>query len=905
MKIRRKTPCVHPMRSHAGWIMATTAMLHFCSYAPTLAWEKKSNGSKDTDRTRLRAGDTSGKSAKKGDRLEAQKVLQVKRSSMRKNLLARLDADPRRAIEFDIPPQPLGKALEKFGEQAGVQLAYTTAEIEGLHAAPVSGTYTPEKALHLLLIGTGINFNVTGDRTFTLKKSGPPSTLPNLKEAEQIAGAQQEPAPPASTLAGREEIRKPVKVPEIIVKDVVEREELEGYKADASTVSTRSKLPLNETPTSIGVVTREVIQDTLSLSQNEAFEHVSGMSRGNLAYGRGEAFNIRGFAIPAGSFTGLRSNGLPTNSQFALDPALIDRYEIIKGPASIVGGASSPGGLVNRITKRPLFDNFASAQFQAGSYSFYRGVADANGVLPQNENLSGRLIFVVEEGGNFVDNVDVRQYTVGPSLGIDLFDGAGSLLLTGHYQRFEGSTYIGFPLLEGGKVPDIPRARNFGGGTDNGADMTYKGQNYELHYTHEFINNLNLSVKGGYSKSDQTDKVIYGYNYGSPIPSSGNSSIYAGLRDFELETFAGEIFVSKEFEAIGQKHEVLLGSDHRNQLNDFLLGYAYLGTDNIFNPANNFQAPADDVLRATPVQDFEVDTIQTGIFGQLVTRPLPRLTLVGAFRHDWADVTNKNLLNNVDIEKTFKEWTGRVGATYEVFPGIRVYAGYAQSFQVNSFSVTVNSELLPPEKGENYEVGAKMSLLDGRVRMTTALFRSYRQNVSTVDPNNPNFFIAVGEQRHQGIEFDIAGQVWPGLDLIGSFTWLDAEITEDNNAANIGSTPTQIPRSYVGRIFATYELQSGPLQGLGVGGGVYFQSGFELELPNRFRTDSYERVDAVLFYHPPQKAYELAINVRNLFDATYIENPGTLIAFNQFGAPLSVFGTLRVNFSPGMDYSLW
>ncbi|MDR4496074.1 MAG: TonB-dependent receptor [Nitrospirales bacterium] len=95
------------------------------------------------------------------------------------------------------------------------------------------------------------------------------------------------------------------------------------------------------------------------------------------------------------------------------------------------------------------------------------------------------------------------------------------------------------------------------------------------------------------------------------------------------------------------------------------------------------------------------------------------------------------------------------------------------------------------------------------------------------------------------------------------------------------------------------------LQGLGFGGGVFFQSGYELQLPNGFETDAYERVDAVVFYRPPKKAYDFAINVRNLLDATYIESPGTVSAYNSFGAPVSVFGTLRVSFSPDLDWKFW
>ena len=667
---------------------------------------------------------------------------------------------------------------------------------------------------------------------------------------------------------------------------------VDGYKADETTGVTRTALPITETPSSIGVVTRDIIKDTFSLRQQDAFEHVSGVSRSNTRILRDEGFNIRGFQI--GGFSGMRQNGLPIEGNFSPEVALVERYEIIKGPASIVGGASSPGGFVNRITKRPENRNFATSQFQAGSFGLYRGVADANGVLPENNNVRGRLIFAVEEGGNYVDEVDVRQYTVAPSLQMDLFNGAGTLFLTGHYQKFDGSSTPGFPILPTGKAPDIPRTRNFGGGSATGAETTFEGQNIEAHYVHEFINNLTLTMRGKYSHSDSLDKNIYGWGLYQD-GDSYYSYMYGSLRLNDNETYAGEVFLSKEFEVLGQNHEVLLGVDHRDMRQDFRVGYQYIGTDNIFDPAHELHLPAIEELQAeAATRPYHLYLKQTGLFGQVVARPVPRLTLVGAFRQDWAYNRDRNPGSDADpTAATHSALTGRVGATYELVPGVYAYGGISQSFQVNFSALTMDGSGLPPETGDNYEVGAKLELVDGRLLITTALFRSFRQNVATTDPDNPNFSIAVGEQRHQGVEFDINGQPWPGLNLTGNVSYIDSKVTKDNRLP-VGTPPGRAPRGYLGKVFATYELQTGVLQGFGIGGGAFFHSGYELFRGNK--TDPWERVDAIVFYRPPQKAYDFTINVRNLLDATYLENPGQLSGYNSFGAPATVVGTLRVTF---------
>ncbi|MDR4496073.1 MAG: TonB-dependent receptor [Nitrospirales bacterium] len=604
MKIRRKKPRVSSQISNVGWLMATTAMFHFCSYVPAWAVEAKSKEKDVTEPDPFGKGmapsqDVSRDRGQLAQSREKWRALHAmldspQQQATKQKMVARLGDDAQQTVNFDIPPQFLASALKLFSEQADLQFAYTTEELEGVQASGVSGAHTPEAALRLLLDGTGMSYRVTGDSTITVEKVGGSSNALMqgglLSQSSSGSGGVSEARVP--TEAKEKVGQKPIRVPEVVVKDVVERDE--GYKADMATGSTRTALPIDETPSSIGVVTQDIIRDTLSLRQNDALENVSGVSRNNTRLGRGEGFNIRGFEVGSfdGSFNALRSNGLPIDSAFALDSALIDRYEIIKGPASIVGGASSPGGVVNRITKKPQNTNFATSQFQAGSYNLYRGVVDANGVLPQNPDVRGRIIFAVEDGGNFVDQVDVRQYTVAPSLEMSLFGGAGTLLFTGHYQHFNGSSYVGFPLLDNGKVPDIPRTRNIGGGTDNGASLTYEGQNYELHYNHEFVNNLKLSMKGKYSRSDVSDKILYSYVYGGGgLPLNGDTYIYSGLRKNEFETYAGEAFLSKEFEALGQQHEVLLGVDHRDMTLRFFAGLYISGADNIFNPPTTFKRP--------------------------------------------------------------------------------------------------------------------------------------------------------------------------------------------------------------------------------------------------------------------------------------------------------------------------
>lgn len=289
---------------------------------------------------------------------------------------------------FEIPAGELQAALTIFSRQTEMQLLYVSELVSGVQTKGIQGDYTVDEALRVLLAGTGLEHRFTDSKTVVVQRA---------ERAKEMV-----PPPPAPV--GLEQ-SKPIRVPEILVKDVREKPSwttpTDGYKADHASTVTRSTMSIAETPTSIGVVTRDLIKDTFSRTQGDAFEAVSGVTRNQVNGARSESFNIRGFSgcDPAGDFFGMKSNGLPADCLFAPDWGIVERYEIVKGPASIVGGASNPGGIVNRITKTPQRSNFANVEANFGSYDFYRGLVDANGVLPKYDNIRGRLVVAVEEGG--------------------------------------------------------------------------------------------------------------------------------------------------------------------------------------------------------------------------------------------------------------------------------------------------------------------------------------------------------------------------------------------------------------------------------------------------------------------------------------------------------------------------
>jgi iron complex outermembrane receptor protein len=229
----------------------------------------------------------------------------------------------------------------------------------------------------------------------------------------------------------------------------------------------------------------------------------------------------------------------------------------------------------------------------------------------------------------------------------------------------------------------------------------------------------------------------------------------------------------------------------------------------------------------------------------------------------------------------------RVGLIYRPFKPLTFYASYATSFVPQTANV-LNATNPAPETGEQVEVGTRLDILP-TLTLSMAAFRIVRDNVAANDPVNTGFSVITGQQRSQGFEADIAGEILPGWMIIGGVGFLDARISRDTTFA-VGNRLIGVP-NFSGSVWSTYEVREGWLRGLGVGAGVTYVGGRFGDLNNSYSVGSYARVDAAVWYDFDER-WRLSVNLRNLTDARYIEQPT-----NQFnntpGAPFSVLAAIR------------
>ncbi|MEH2277489.1 MAG: TonB-dependent siderophore receptor [Nostoc sp.] len=262
-------------------------------------------------------------------------------------------------------------------------------------------------------------------------------------------------------------------------------------------------------------------------------------------------------------------------------------------------------------------------------------------------------------------------------------------------------------------------------------------------------------------------------------------------------------------------------------------------------------------------------------------------------RFDIAAASQKDRINGVSLDQENSAFSPRVGVVYQPIAPISLYASYSRSFQpARASSRNGDSKPFEPTIGEQFEVGVKSEFLDGRLAATLAAYQLTKQNIVVTDPNNPRFSLQVGEQRSRGIEFDVAGQILPGWNIIASYTYIDPEITEDTRPAYKGDQPISVPRNSAS-LWTTYEIQTGSWKGFGFGGGLFFVGDRQGDLPNTFTLPSYVRTDAVIYYR--RDNWRVGLNIKNLFDVNYFESSNS--RYGVFpGAPLTVLGTVSWQF---------
>ncbi|NEO26181.1 MAG: TonB-dependent siderophore receptor, partial [Kamptonema sp. SIO4C4] len=662
----------------------------------------------------------------------------------------------------------------------------------------------------------------------------------------------------------------------------------DDYQVDNVTTGTRTDTPILDVPQSIQAVPEQVIEDQQAFRLDEALRNISGIAQdGSSLRLFSDRVSIRGFDISRGLF----KNGARSSFGGFFVPqstSNIQQVEVLKGPASVLNGQAGPGGIINIVTKQPLSDPYYEASINLGSNDFlFRPTIDLSGPLNDSETVLYRLNASNHNQDTFVDRLEIDRSFVAPVLSVQLSEDT-TLTLEGEYLRDSRPGYSGLPAL-GTVFPnplgEIPISRFLGDDTPK-RERILGSMGY--HLEHDFNENWSIENRFQYAFADIDEKAIF---------SSGleldNRTLTRGAFGSEnhSEEYTLQTDVKGDFTTGLVQHEFLLGAELRRTTFDGALSSPTTDVPSIdlFNPTYGvdlaFELTRDSFDRTNTLGVYVQDLLS---FGEQF-----KVLLGGRFDlvEQISDV--KTDTSNDSFHQQDTKFSPRLGIVYQPTENVSLYGNFSRSFSPSFSARQRNADGTPfePTTGEQVEVGIKAEGLEGRVSATLAAFHITRQNIVVEDPDRPDFDIQIGERRSQGIELDIAGEVLPGLKLIANYAFTDAEITEDTEGFE-GNRPNSIPR-HSGSLWATYEVQSGGLQGLGFGAGLFMVGEREGDLDNSFQLPGYVRTDAAVFYR--QDNWKASLNVKNLFDVEYFEASSSNIYVFP-GQPLTVVGSISVTF---------
>jgi iron complex outermembrane receptor protein len=768
--------------------------------------------------------------------------------------LSLLAAIPSQAapVRIDIAAQPLAAALASLGEQAGIQIVYSQAAVAGLQSRSVAGQMEPEEALRRLLAGTTITYRITADRVTLLTQDDAASaTLPT------------------STISGQ-------------AYSAVSPDD--GYVAKRGAVGSKTDTPLIETPYSVSVVTREQLEAQQPKTVAQALRYTPGVNT-ELAGPQfvTDQLTIRGFQQGTGRM--LRDGTRTFLPNFlgwdAPEPYGLERIEVLRGASSVLYGASDPGGQINLVSKRPTTEPVHEIQLQAGNNNYNQGAFDVGGTLDEEGVWSYRLTALFREADAQVDHITNRRQYVAPAISFRP-DADTEFTLLAEYQKQTGN--FANPLPAAGTVFHDPRGSidvdTYVGDTAYDYmtnEKTSLGYVFEHHLNEVWT--LRQNVRYSDYRQASSELAIFG-------DAGTQFSRYYQNRKGDGDLFTMDNQVQANFFTGDLEHTLLTGVDYNYGKYDQDQALGFVGeTFDPFNPV--YGNPL--TLFPFPSTTYQQTLSQTGVYLQDQLKFDQWVLLLGG-RYDWAFDQNDGRSPQTQKDEKF---SGRAGLVYLFENGIAPYVSYSESF-LPVVGTTVDNSQLDPETSKQYEVGLKYEPPGSNSLYTVALFDLTRQNVTE---NLAGFSRQEGEVRSKGVEFEGKTEITKGLNLIGSYTWNDVEVTE-SDSGNKGNTPFRVPE-HMASLWADYLVQGGLLEGLRIGAGARYVGSTFGDSANTFKVDAYTVVDALVSYKLGKvdaalDGVEVSLNASNLFDKEYVA--GCFSDFGcQYGQQRTVYGTVAYN----------
>jgi len=674
----------------------------------------------------------------------------------------------------------------------------------------------------------------------------------------------------------------------------------DGYKVANAVSGTRFNTNLLDLPKAVDVVSSEFMKDIGALDMVDALQYVPGITADVNPGGDdifGGTFSVRGFS----SGTSYR-NGFP--SSFVVDPIMLDRVEIIKGPSSVFSGPIEPGGTRNYITRKPPAKQTTSLTTRYESFERYRADIVNGGPLNHSKSLSYRVAGVVENGRSYQDFADRERYVAAGTVLWKISPKAtwqndvqfvkNNITPSADIPYFNQSTAGGVTTywIE----PNVPRSFNRNGPHSKShlAQLSAISD-----FTYELSKTWSLRAGLMYTFQDLNRLLIGGSTrvFGTGANRYVQRATAEAQPDAVSYVLSPQVYALGNFKYHGVEHKLILGGEfyYNDQKNDIyqrapnLLSNAFIergvnndytiGTWSEYNPVNFRRV----LNRYSGTSMNNVFTLLKG-----------RVTAMQSLRYSTINTINKNILNGSRAQTDQDNWVQSYGASVRMLPKLSAFVSYGESF-IPQTVFTFAGEVLEPIEGSGWDYGIKFDMIEGRLSGSIVAYDIDRENAALADPIHSGYFLASGVTTSQGLEVSIQARPVNAWQITAGYSYIDAKVVTGLNATRLGRV-SNIPQDQY-TLWNHYKFKRSFLKGIGAGAGLVYVGNRRGNptLPDQvgISLPSYTRINASLTY---ETKFRKSLPVIFRIEANNLTDEEYLVTYTGYGMPRTWAGSVTFRF---------
>lgn len=636
----------------------------------------------------------------------------------------------------------------------------------------------------------------------------------------------------------------------------------------------RSNLNIEDMAKSVQVYSEEFISD----SQVQNIQDIIKMSS-NTVYtgdtdGKSTNISMRGFSgVP------ILLDGLKITNQLA-HPEIFnfDAVEIQKGPDSLQYGSSSPGGIVNLVTKKPIKKFLGNMELEVNDNPSYSPRIDLGGSINESETLYFRFVSAFKHDEGWTNsNTDTNRVFISPSLSYDINDNH-TLTFISQYTHETGATSFGTNVNSKGEL--VAPIDHLASHPDEEFKNTQKIFGFDLKSNFE---SWNSNLKYRYTKHIRDYGDVY-------LPLMYNETTNSVIRfpaeqRQEFSENALQYTLNKTFSLFNLENNLSIGTDYNKAYSQTKSRVAMdPHTINLKNPS--YEKHIKKVSDYSVIRDMSREKSYIESWGGFIQNNInisENLIVNAALRY--SESKPQNGQRSDALNPSF-------GVVYKLTPQTSIYTNYSESFTPNTVTNT-QGEILDPEEAQGYELGIKQKLLDDNFHLTAAIFKIDKKNIALADGStlDPNDYTASGQQISKGIELDLSGKITQNLSMIASYGYTTTK-NKDNNNLQLRNIP-----KHTANLFTTYHLTSFNLPNVYVGGGARYIGSRYSDDANTIKFNSEIIYNATVGYE--KNNWKASLSIHNLTDESYVDGSasGTTSDTRVYvGTPRTILARLSYRF---------